>query len=129
MKLGTQTVSIVNHLMSSNAPNMPAVGTGCTILFYSDRYPGTVFAILKGDVVCIREDKAKMISGSQMSEEQEYEYEQDPNGREYKFKLKDGQWREMYFDEYGSKKWRLCEKGRGNGIHFGTRERYYDPTR
>lgn len=42
MKLGRETGSLINHLLSHSKEPAPAVGMGATILGWSDRHPATV---------------------------------------------------------------------------------------
>mgnify|MGYP001576962564 CR=1 FL=1 len=41
LRAGTQTGSLINHLMSGSKGAEPEVGMGATILGWSDRHPAT----------------------------------------------------------------------------------------
>lgn len=89
MKLGTETISVTNYLMSGTkgAPK-PEVGMGATILMWSDRHAATIVGVetfksgaRKGDVsvVRIQEDKSVRVDGNGQSEDQQYEFVPNPN--------------------------------------------------
>lgn len=85
MKLGTETGSFQNHILSRSligAPT-PAVGMGATILMWTDRKPATIVAIdrfksgpHKGEVsrVHVQEDRATRTDTNGMSECQSYAF-------------------------------------------------------
>lgn len=113
MKLGTETGSVMNAIMSRMDWNTPQIGMGATLLFYTDRKPATVIAISKsGKTVTLQEDTATRIDENGMSDNQHYEYSPDPNGRIFKARQRKG------------KGWRVC--GEGTGVTFGRREKYFD---
>jgi hypothetical protein len=90
MKLGTETGSVVNHLMSgTNGQPEPEIGMGATILQWSDRTPCTIVSVrrFKGEQkagqvseIDAQEDKATRTDNNGMSECQRYEYERDTQG-------------------------------------------------
>jgi hypothetical protein len=74
-RIGTQTGSLFNHLMSGSAPLLPKVGMGCTVLMWSDRHAATITEVSKnGKRVGIVEDIATRVDGNGMSDAQEYSY-------------------------------------------------------
>jgi len=74
MKLGTQTGSLVNHLMSYDK-NMPEVGKGATELLWSDRHAYQVTWVSDDKKKCtIRRCDAQRIDNNGMDESQEYDY-------------------------------------------------------
>jgi hypothetical protein len=96
MKLGTQTASVTNHLMSgtAGAPE-PQVGMGATVLMWTDRRAATIISVVRfksgariGEVsaVEVQMDKATRTDDNGMSEMQTYEYERDLSGATYTFK-------------------------------------------
>lgn len=94
MRLGTQTGSVVNHLLAGADPTPPEVGAGATICHWTDRTACTVIAIDRG-VVVVREDHAKRTDSNGMSEVQAYEFSPNPDGRVWHFKRnKRGAWRQ-----------------------------------
>lgn len=111
MKLGTQTGSLINHIMAGETSPAPKVGDGATELCWTDRHPYTIVAIsASGKTVTVRRDVAKRIDSNGMSESQEYEYSRDPNGSLVKLRQgKDGAW-----------------KHKGRYFRLGEREEYYD---
>ena len=117
LKLGTQTGSLVNHLMSGSAGAVPEVGMGCTILLWTDRRPATIVEVNKEKTrIVIQEDDAKRIDKNGMSEVQEWEYTSNPNAYKDTYTLrKDGSYVRL-----GST---LKD---GTRILIGHREKYHD---
>lgn len=112
LRLGTETASLTNHLMSGSAQPPPEVGMGATICAWTDRYAGTVIKVGPyGKTVIIQEDKAERTDNNGMSESQHYSYSADPNGRIFKAR-------------YGKRGWRVI--GGGYGVVIGTRCKYHD---
>ncbi len=103
MKLGTETVSVVNHLQSRMVIGepVPEVGMGATILGWSDRHPATIVG-WDGKVLTIQRDNAERIDKNGLSETQEYVYTPNLNGGKYHFKKdKRGMWKEVVLSEKG----------------------------
>lgn len=126
MKLGTQTGSLVNHMMASTDSKLEIkAGTPVTILSWSDRKPGTVFRTFmvgNTEIIEVREDDYKRIDNNGMSEQQEYEYKINVNGSKhfYRASKKGG-----YEGCYQSKETGRWVKGSGFAS-FGHREAYFD---
>lgn len=112
-----RTGSLVNHLMGESTSPEPAVGLGATILYWSDRHPATVVEVSKsGKAITVQEDNAKRTDNNGLSESQEYEYSENPNGRKMVFSLrKNGAWVEK-------------NSSMQNGVRLllGSRNKYYD---
>lgn len=108
MKLGTETGSLINHIMARGSV-MPEIGMGATICGWSDRYPATIVKITKTQVH-VQHDDYKRIDSNGMSEQQEYEYTRNTNGPVIVFRLSRGGLRSKS----------------GNYLCVGRRERYYD---
>jgi hypothetical protein len=125
MKLGTQTGSLINHLMSNSAMRLPEIGEGATILSWSDRSAGTVshhFRKGKTVYVAVRDDITKRIDNNGMSDAQTYEYTQNPEGHLTYWKAKGERWVQVRKNiETG----RWIETG-GSGIAFGYRNAHHD---
>ena len=86
MKLGTETNSLVNHIMTTNSNQLtPEVGMGVTLCSWTDRKAGTIIAIDK-NIIYIREDLSVRTDKNGMSEAQTYEYSPNSNGQMYIFK-------------------------------------------
>jgi hypothetical protein len=112
MKLGTETGSMINHLMSTSKQPIPQVGMGVTMTSWTDRYAGTIIKVTP-KTITVQYDRAKIVSGSTLSEDQTYEYTPDPDGSILVFRLrKNGQWRNLG----------------GMGLLIGHRNSYRDPT-
>lgn len=87
--LGGGTASLINHVYSSSANKEPAIGTGATILHWTDRTACTIVAIEKdGKRIGLREDKATRSDKNGMSDSQSYKYETTPGGPEQWFTLR-----------------------------------------
>lgn len=108
MRLGTETGSLVNHILSRSG--VPAeIGMGATICGWTDRYPATIVKVTPTQVH-VQEDDYKRTDNNGISESQEYEYFRNENSRVQIFrKTKRG----------------LRDKN-GSYLSVGTRERYYD---
>jgi hypothetical protein len=94
MKLGRDTVSMTNYLMSgTKGQPVPEVGMGVTILMWTDRYAGTITRVSpSGKTFWYREDKATC-TGNGMNESQTWTHEPDPNAPEHAARLsKRGEW-------------------------------------
>lgn len=126
MKAGTETGSLINHLYSRISSD-PVIGLGATILGWTDRHPGTVSEVFKKgayEYVGIRSDKYKRIDDKGMSDAQDYEYSEDPDGTVTYFRRKiGGKWAATYFDKE-TNRWKNRQSG--SGLVIGVRERYYD---
>lgn len=125
MKLGSQTNSLTNHILSHAVIGQPepVVGMGVTILAWTDREPGTITHILKNGIVCVREDDARRIDANGMSECQKYEFTANPHGRDYHFRQdRRGVWQEVAFSET-TQRW---GKTGGYGLRIGERSKYHD---
>lgn len=126
MKLGTQTGSLVNSLMSNRVCSEITVGAPATFLSWSDRSPGTVIKVFEKGAYTylnVRRDRV--------------EYHDDCSGN---YDIVDGN-DEFYstfrFKTDGSSGFqnvsinpetgRYVKNGREGGLTIGVREYYYDP--
>jgi len=131
MKLGTQTGSMTNHLLSRAVVGQPepVEGMGATVLCYSDRHAATITHVSrahKTTVVYVRQDKATRTDKNGMSESQSWAFEPNPQGALYTFRQsKNGQWEEVRVNEKTGR----FNKIEGNGLRIGERAEYYDFTR
>lgn len=128
LKIGTQTGSLTNHLLSRAVIGEPEakVGMGVTFLSYADRNPGTifrVFAVGKSTMIECRDDDYVRTDKNGFSEAQEYEYKIKVNGskRYFRKNAKTGFWESVRKNEETGR-W---IKGSG-GIRIGEREKYHD---
>tara|TARA_S200002703_G_scaffold74073_4_gene63951 strand:- start:14 stop:400 length:387 start_codon:yes stop_codon:yes gene_type:complete len=126
MRLGTQTGSLVNHILSRGVAQEVAVGDPATVLHWSDRSPATVVEIFtkgKFTYFVTQEDHAKRTDSNGYGGQQEYEYSRNPNGREQTWKVTP----EGIIGVY-----RNPETGRfvknGESVAVGRREKYRDPS-
>lgn len=126
MKLGTQTGSVVNHVLSRAVIGQPKPneGMGCTILSWTDRYPATVIHVNgMENLIYVQQDRAKRTDSNGMSECQQYEYTRDLNGRVFTFrKNKNGMWDEVQINQKTGR----FNKTNGYGLRLGDREKYHD---
>lgn len=109
MKAGTETGSLMNHVMGSSAQPAPVVGMGATVLMWTDRKAGTVVKVTKTQVH-VRLDHAKRIDKNGMSDAQSYEYSPDPEGSIIVFRMTKRGYR----------------SSGGNGLGLGYRRAYHD---
>lgn len=122
LKLGTETGSLVNHLLSSSKGADPIVGEGATVLHWSDRTPCTVTLWdAQKQIIQLREDKATCTN----FEMQNYTYEPSETGATYHFKReKNGSWVQVFLNRVTGR-WL---KSKGHGLIIGRREKYRDPS-
>ena len=100
---------MLNQYMVSGLPSEKIeIGMPATILSYTDRYPATVIAKTPRTVT-VQYDNYKRTDSNGMSESQQYDYEQDPEGPTTRFWLTKRGWR------------RGC-----TSLGLGWREHYYD---
>lgn len=79
MKLGTETASVHNWMMSGVSPIKPEVGMGATILMWTDRHAGTIIKVTPTQIH-VQEDEFIRVDGNGMSEDQTYQYTANPQG-------------------------------------------------
>ena len=123
MKLGTETASMTNYLLSgTKGQPTPVVGMGATKLCWTDRHPATIVEVLKGGkLIGIQKDNCKRIDSNGMSECQEYEFTPNTSGSIEYYKLdKKGAYRGVTKNENG----RFIFTG--NQLRIGDRDRYHD---
>lgn len=108
MKLGSETGSLINHVMTHCGQAEPKVGDGATICMWSDRHAATIIKVTPYTVT-VQEDKAIRTDTNGMSESQTYRYEPDPHGATYTFRKTKNGW-----------------KCKGVGLTIGVRRHYYD---
>ena len=127
MNLGSNTGSLVNHVYSTMpAGDMPVVGSGATLLQWSDRHAATVVAVdMKTGVVTCQRDTASRTDQNGMSECQEYDYTPNPKGGKENFRInkKSGKFESVTLNPLTGR-WRK-NSGSG-GVVFGHREEYHD---
>ena len=124
MRLGTQTGSLTNHLLSRMVGDqpVPTVGMGATILAWTDRHAATIIAV-DGERVTVQEDIAKRADKNGMSESQAYTFEPNQTGRVVMFRRRaNGMWQEVRKNETTGR-WNKVD---GYGLRIGDREEYYD---
>ena len=128
MKLGSETGSLVNHLMSTSSNDEPTIGTPATLLSWSDRAAATVTDVFVKNgrtIVEVTYDLSTVVRGSSVDGSAEYRYERDPSGSVRYFRReKTGEWICVRKNEDTG---RWVKSGRG-GILLGRRETYVDPS-
>lgn len=128
MRLGTQTNSLTNHILSRAVIGQPEpeVGMGATILCWTDRNAATITKVWtwrKSMFVTVQEDTAKRVDKNGLSECQVYEFSPNPNGATYTFRrLGDGRWQGAHFNTK-TQRW---SKSEGEGLRIGERNKYRD---
>ena len=109
--------SFVNHVTAQQAPTLPKVGDGATILHWSDRSAATVTRVERErnrDVIYIQKDLAVRIDTNGMSDCQTYSYALDPSAPEERVVLRQTKTRSA---------WRTKS---GDVVVFGHRNAYHD---
>jgi hypothetical protein len=111
MRLGSETGSLINHVMTGPSAIVPTVGMGVTICMWSDRHAGTVVRVSpSGKTLWYQEDTAIRIDSNGMSEMQDYAYTPNSGATVEVARLnKRGQW-----------------KSAGRGVTLDSRRAYYD---
>lgn len=110
--------SSINYILGNSNFIKPEVGMPVTILYWSDRKPGTIINVSKsGKRVDVQFDDYMIIKGSEHDGSAEYEFMQNSENEIVSFSLrKNGSWTKK--NNATRSGLRLC---------LGRRERYYDP--
>lgn len=128
MKLGSETGSLVNHLMGSSSQIDPEVDMPATILSWSDRAAATVTNMFTKNgrkIVEVTYDISTVVRGSTADGSAVYRYERDPAGSVRYFRReKTGEWVCVRKNE-DTGRW---AKSGQSGILLGHRETYRDPS-
>jgi hypothetical protein len=101
---------------------IPTVGTPVTLSCGSDSNPGTVVEVC-GNIVTIRDDKWKVVSGGEHDGSAEYEYSRNPHGNVTHARWRNGAW-EAIRRNPDTNRWNAARYPR---VFLGYRRRYYDP--
>ena len=107
MKLGTETGSLVNHMLSGSASE-PSLGMGATVLYWTDRKAGTIVRVTP-HTFTDQLDRVTRTDRNGMSEDQTYDCQPDPDGATYVFRRTKRGWRSS-----------------GVGVLIGQRRHYHD---
>lgn len=120
LKFGTETGSLINHMMSRVNGIAPIAGEAATILHWSDRDPATVVSYDEAkQIVALQEDRAICTD----FEQQNYTYERNETGATFHFRReKNGSWVQVFFNRTTGR-W---IKSKGMGLTIGRREKYRD---
>jgi hypothetical protein len=127
MKLGTETGSLTNHVLSRAVIGQPSpeVGMGATVLLRTDRRAATIIKVgVAGryTYVTVREDKALRSDSNGMSEDQSYNYFRNPNGHTSIFRSNGGAWQHVVWNEATKR----FNKSEGATLRIGERNEYRD---
>ena len=115
LKAGTETGSLMNHIISGCRMSAPETGMGATILGWTDRRACTITEVSKsGKRVGIVEDIATRVDENGMSDSQEYSFERGTGSPTFFTLRKNGAWV------------RQGESIRGQRLAIGKRDHYYD---
>lgn len=98
------------------SPIKPELGMGVTRQFQTNLRPYTVIAVYKDWSVLIQRDRAVLVSGSVMSEQQSYEYFPNPHGDK------------LHITRRADGYWRIAGKSTGSTFTLGERAHYDDPS-
>lgn len=95
LRLGSQTGSLTNHLMSYNN-SIPKVGEGATHLMWTDRHALEVVAVNEDNTVAVLAPiNAKRTDKNGFSESQEYNYDNVNMDAQFVVVYKNGSWRQV----------------------------------
>jgi hypothetical protein len=122
MKLGTETGSVINHLMSRSTRDQatPEVGMGATVLMWTDRRAATVTRVWV-------ERKATLIRVQYDEEQPDGSFAHNPNGGTDTFRQANiGGW-EQVTKNSDTGRYNKVEGG-GWGLMLGVRQSYRDPS-
>lgn len=130
MRLGTDTGSLVSHVLTTSAQPVPEAGMPATFCGWTDRHPATVIEVQTGKatIVVVQEDSFTKPEGvcNAFTEAQTWNYSRNPEGRTIAFRLTPaGRWEEVRKGPTG--RWNKAGSG-GYGLILGRREKYYDPS-
>jgi hypothetical protein len=130
MKLGTQTASVVNHLVARGTIGQPepVIGMGVTMLGWTDRAPGTIVEIFKKGsflYIAVQADTYKRTDKNGMSECQQYEYTPNPNGYIDHYRRSAINANAPWVGTYQKEESGRWLKGHGQ-LRIGEREKYHD---
>lgn len=100
----------------------PKVGMGATLLGWTDRYAATIIEIT-GGVLTVREDHAKRIDTNCRSDHQLYEYTANPAGGVSQYRLDNGVWVGVTFNDRTK---RFDHEAEGYALIVGIRDHYFD---
>jgi hypothetical protein len=109
MKAGTETGSLMNHVMTSAKQAEPKVGMGATLCFWTDRKAGTIIKVTRCQVH-VQEDTATRTDSGGMTEAQQYTYTPNPEGAVHVFRKTKKGWHSTS----------------GAGLTIGVRRAYHD---
>ena len=126
MKLGTQTNSLVNHIMANTVSSEIEAGTPATFLSWTDRHPGTIIEKFnKGRFTYIKVRRDEVVYAEDRSGNFTIKDGSDDNFQMFRFKT-DGS---SGFQKVGINPdtGRYVKWGDG-GLSVGNREYYYDPS-
>lgn len=111
MTYGSLTNQVLTRLQSAEAAIAAAqIGDGATILSYTDRHAATVVAKTRCTIT-VQQDTAVRIDRRGLSENQDYWFSPDPEGRTVTYRVT---------------KRGLVSSQTGCGVIIGTRDEYYD---
>ena len=79
MLAGTETGSLINHVLTHHTADRPAkVGDGATVFMWTDRYPATVVKVTSTQIH-VQIDKSERLDKNGQSEAQEYRFTPRPD--------------------------------------------------
>ena len=125
MKLGTQTGSLINHIMANTSVKDIVLGeTGATLLSWTDRHAATVVDLFtkgKFNYVVVQHDDAKRTDNLGMSDSQTYEYNRNVHAAKETFRITDKGFVKVYKDSETGRFRTTC-----GGLMIGVRDEHYD---
>lgn len=115
LRCGTQTGSLMNHVISGCVMASPEIGMGATKICWSDRHACTIVEVSKsGRCVGVVRDIATRIDKNGICDFQSYSYESSSGSPTYYTLRKNGAWV------------RKGDSMNGSRLAIGWRSEYYD---
>lgn len=126
MKLGTQTASLMNHIMANQSAENIVQDIGATVLSWTDRYAATVISTFrKGmyDYVVVQYDDVERLHSNPLSDAQAYEYTRNESGTTMTFRVLSDGFQHVRLNDTG----RYVKSG-SYGLMLGSRQHFIDPS-
>lgn len=92
IRAGTQTGSLLNHVISGCRMAVPVIGMGATMLCWTDRHAATVTVITSPKRIGVVQDVATRTDKNGMSESQSYDYSPGTGAPQFFTLRKNGAW-------------------------------------
>lgn len=113
LRLGTETGSLINHMVSGMRMTEPQVGMGASILYWTDRCAATIIKVTPCTVHVQRDNSVRTDKLGMTDSGQEYAFTPDPSAPVQIFRKTKRGWKET---------------GGSARLAIGKRDEYRDPS-